>query len=103
LLSKKKKKARPNEKLLGSSEIIESVFGKLQRIEGDQEMSGFTGNVLSVCAMVSKTTLEMIKNAMKTITTPFLNEWCIENLGDSIQCQRKKILQPCVKECVTPN
>jgi len=33
-------------KLLGSSEIIESVFGKLKRIEGDQEKSGFTGNVL---------------------------------------------------------
>ena len=96
-------KARPNEKLVGSSEVIESVFGKLKKIEGDQEKSGFTGNVLSVCAMVSKTTLEMIKNAMETITTPCLNEWCMENLGDSIQSQRKKILKPCVKEGVVLN
>ncbi|KPA10357.1 hypothetical protein MHK_009439 [Candidatus Magnetomorum sp. HK-1] len=96
-------KAKANEKLLGSSEIIESVFGKLKRIEGDQEKSGFTGNVLSVCAMVSRTTLEMIKEAMETITTPCLNEWCMENLGDSIQCQRKKIFKPCTKEGVAPN
>jgi hypothetical protein len=53
--------------------------------------------------MVSKTTQEMIKIAMETITTPFLNEWCMENLGDSIQCQRKKILKPCLKEGVAPN
>ena len=33
-------KARTNEKLVGSSEVIESVFGKLKRIEGDQEKSG---------------------------------------------------------------
>lgn len=96
-------KARPNEKLVGSSEVIESVFGKLKRIEGDQEKSGFTGNVLSVCAMVSKTTLEMIKKAMETISTPCLNEWCMKNLGDSIQCQRKKILKPYKKRGVAPN
>lgn len=88
-------KAKSNEKLLGSSEIIESVFGKLKRIEGDQEKSGFTGNVLSVCAMVSKTTSETLKKAMELITTSELRKWCKKNLGDSIQCQRKKILQPC--------
>jgi len=88
--SARKKLGLRNEKLVGSSEVIESVFGKLKRIEGDQKKSGFTGNVLSVCAMVSKTTLETIKKAMETITTPCLNDWCMENLGDSIQCQRKK-------------
>jgi hypothetical protein len=49
LFEQEEKKAKPNEKLLGSSEIIESVFGKLKRIEGDQEKSGFTGNLLIKC------------------------------------------------------
>ena len=93
-------KVRGNEKLLGSSEIIESVFGKLKRIEGDQDKSGFTGNVLCVCAMVSKTTSETIKKAMESIPTSELQKWCKENLGDSIQCQRNKILKGCVDEAI---
>jgi hypothetical protein len=36
-------KARPNERLFGSSEIIESVLGKTKRLEQDQSKSGFTG------------------------------------------------------------
>jgi len=91
-------KAKDNEKLLGSSEIIESVFGKLKRIEGDQDKSGFTGNVLSICAMVSKTTTETIKKAMETISTKELQNWCKENLGESIQCKRNRIMQSCISE-----
>ena len=72
------------------AEIIESVFGKLKRIEGDQVKSGFTGNVLSVCAIVSNTSLAIIKQAMESITTPFMQEWCMENLGGSIQSKRQK-------------
>ena len=41
-------KAKPGERLLGSSEVIESVFGKLKRMERDQSKSGFTGLLLSV-------------------------------------------------------
>ena len=93
-------KAKDNEKLLGSSEIIESVFGKLKRIEGDQNKSGFTGNVLSICAMVSKTTTETVKKAMETIPTKELQKWCKENLGESIQCKRNKILQSCASEAM---
>ncbi|KPA12547.1 hypothetical protein MHK_007252, partial [Candidatus Magnetomorum sp. HK-1] len=93
-------KAKDNEKLLGSSEIIESVFGKLKRIEGDQDKSGFTGNVLSICAMVSKTTTETIKKAMETIPTKELQKWCKENLGESIQCKRNRILQSCASEAI---
>ena len=39
-------KATPHERLLGSREVIESVFGKLKRIEQDQANSGFTGLIL---------------------------------------------------------
>jgi hypothetical protein len=36
-------KARPKERLVGSSEVIESVLGKMKRLEQDQAKSGFTG------------------------------------------------------------
>jgi hypothetical protein len=41
-------KGRPNERLLRSSEIIESVLGKTKRLKQDQSKSGFTGLVLGV-------------------------------------------------------
>ncbi len=43
--------ARDGERLLGSSEIIESVIGKLKSLEQDQSGSGFTGMLLSLPAM----------------------------------------------------
>jgi hypothetical protein len=62
-------KARAGERLLGSSEVIESMFGKLKRIERDQARSGFTALVLSIPAMVSTTTHEVIHKALETVPT----------------------------------
>ena len=42
-VEKESLKANDDERLLGSSEIIESVFGKLKFLEKDQPKSGLTG------------------------------------------------------------
>ena len=52
--------AREGERLLGSSEIIESVIGKFKRLEQDQSKSGFTAMTLSLASMLSKTTQDVI-------------------------------------------
>jgi len=83
-------KARPQERLLGSSEVIESVFGKLKRLEQDQANSGFTGLVLSVAAMVSVTTAEIIYQAMESVSTKTMLDWCREKFGKSVQAKRKE-------------
>jgi len=83
-------KAKPNERLVGSSEVIESVLGKLKRLEQDQAKSGFTSLVLSVCALVSVTTQEVLQQALETIPTKKVVEWCTKNLGPSIQAKRKE-------------
>ena len=48
------KKVGKDERLLGTSEIIESVFGKMKRLEHDQAKSGFTVFILSLAAIVLK-------------------------------------------------
>jgi hypothetical protein len=48
LVREESSKVKPGERLLGSSELIESVFGKLKLLERDQSKSGFTGLLLSV-------------------------------------------------------
>ena len=83
-------KTRAGERLLGSSEVIESIFGKLKRIERDQARSGFTALVLSIPAMVSTTTQEVIHKALETVPTKKVAEWAKRFLGQSIQAQRKE-------------
>ena len=83
-------KTRAGERLLGSSEVIESIFGKLKRIERDQARSGFTALVLSIPAMVSTTTHEVIHKALETVPTKKVAEWSKRFLGQSVQAQRKE-------------
>jgi hypothetical protein len=83
-------KARANERLLGSSEVIESVFGKLKHLEQDQAKSGFTGLLLSAAAMVSTTTTEVVQKALETVPTKQVVAWCKQTLGQSVQAKRRK-------------
>jgi hypothetical protein len=88
-VARESRKAKAHERLLGSSEIIESVFGKLKHLEKNQANSGFTALVLTVAAIVSKTTSEVIRAAMETVRTKDVIEWCREKFGKSVQAKRK--------------
>jgi hypothetical protein len=85
-------KARSGERLLGSSEVIESVLGKLKRVEQDQAKSGFTGLLLSLGAMVSTTTADVIRQALESVSTKDVLAWCKETLGRSVQAKRQRAL-----------
>lgn len=84
-------KAHPDERLLGSSEIIESVLGKLKRLEQDQSKSGFTGLLLALCATVATTTTDVIHQALETVPTNVIMVWCQKNLGQSVQAKRRMV------------
>jgi hypothetical protein len=75
---------------VGSSEVIESVFGKFKRREQTQAKSGFTALILTMSAMVATTTREVIHKALETVPTNCVLEWCKKTLGNSLQAQRKK-------------
>jgi hypothetical protein len=83
-------KVHPRERLLGSSEVIESVFGKFKRLEDTQAKSGFTCLILTMNAMVAQTTHEVIPKALETVPTKCVLEWCKKTLGASLQAQRKR-------------
>jgi hypothetical protein len=83
-------KARADERLVGSSEVLESVFGKLKYLEGDQVKSGFSGLLLSIPAMLSKTTGEVIQRAMEMVSTKKVLDWCHKHIGRSLQAKRRE-------------
>jgi hypothetical protein len=87
-------KAKAGERLVGSSEVIESIFGKWKRVEGEQARSGLTGLVLALAAIVAPTTAEVIKQALTTVPTKTVLTWCREKLGKTVQATRRALFAP---------
>jgi hypothetical protein len=85
-------KAKAHERLVGSSEVLESVLGRFKQLERDQVKSGFTGLLLSLAALVSTTTAEVIQTALETVRTKQVVAWCKNTLGTSVQAQRREAL-----------
>lgn len=81
--------AQTGERLCGSSEVIESVFGKFKRLEQDQAKSGFTGLLLALAALVSETSEAVVQTCLETVGTKKVSVWCKEKLGLSVQAKRR--------------
>jgi hypothetical protein len=82
---------RPGEHLPGSSEIIESSFGKLKHLEGDQSRGGFTHLLLAFAAMLGPTTKDTVRQALIETPVKRVVNWCRRYLGSTLQAQRSKI------------
>jgi len=80
------------EHLPGSTECLESLIGKGKRLEGQQSRSGFTKMVLAMAASVAEPTAEYVRTALEQVKTHSVTAWCKEELGVSVQAQRKHTL-----------
>jgi hypothetical protein len=63
------------ERLPLMTEVLESSFGKLKFLEGDQQKRGFTSLVLSLGALVGTWTSETIAAALKRTPTKVVGMW----------------------------
>ena len=91
-------KASENDRLIGSSEVIESVFGKTKSLERDQAKNGFTVFILSLAATVSKTSSDIVHQALETVKTKSIYKWFRDAIGKSVQSKRMQINQRIKKE-----
>ena len=87
-------KARPGERLPGTTELLDSCFGKLKYLERDQCKSGFTNLLLSLGALLSQTTAQVVRRAMEFGSTKHVLAWCREKLGSSVQAKRMLAYHP---------
>jgi hypothetical protein len=85
------RQARGDERLLGSSEVLESIIGKFKNLAGERGQHGLTGMALSIGALVGKQAVGTVKTAMSTITNQQVWEWCRLHLGPTVQSVRAKI------------
>ena len=80
------------ERLVGSSEVLESLFGRFKHLEQSQARSGFTPLLLGLPALLASTTAEVIQQAMEHVSVNDVQTWCHSYLGRSVQAQRKEAL-----------
>jgi hypothetical protein len=87
------RQAREGERLLGSSEVLESIIGRFKNVAGERGQHGLTGMALSVGALVGNLVAETVQAAMKEITTHDVWNWCRSHLGSTVQGVRQRIRQ----------
>ena len=87
------RQAREGERLLGSSEVLESIIGRFKHVAGERGQHGLTGMVLSIGALVGNLAVETVHAAMTEITTTAVWDWCQSHLGATVQSVRQRIRQ----------
>src|SRR5262245_65132956 len=84
--------ARPAETLVGSTEVLESSFGKLKRLQGDASAAGFTGLVLALGALTGQTEEAEVRQAMDAVPNKKAEGWIKRTLGATVHWVRRQIL-----------
>jgi len=90
-IKEQQKVCTENERLLHSSQLIESLFGKLKFLEKEQSKSNFTNLILSMGAMVSRSTPTILKKALESVNINKIKKWTKEKIGITIQAQKKEL------------
>jgi hypothetical protein len=80
----------PNQVWIGSSEIIESLFGKLKCLEQNQHKGGFTSLVLGMAACVSSVEPCVVQEAMLKIKTKDVETWTRDQIGTTLLAKRRR-------------
>lgn len=83
-------KAKPYERLLGSSEIIESLIGLVKHHANTQSRSGFTGSIMIAAALTGKIDEESIFNALTSVRVSDIEKWEKTYFASTIQKKRAK-------------
>jgi hypothetical protein len=81
--------ARPGERLVGSTEVLESVFGKWKTLERQESRQGITTLILSLGSLVGSWPLARIHEALEATPVKHVVAWCREHLPSSVQSERR--------------
>ena len=85
--------AAAGERLVGSTEVLESAFGKLKRVERSYAGDGFTGLVLSLGAMTGTWSEADLCQALAAVPQKKAEGWVNRVLGKSVQWFRRLFVE----------
>ena len=88
------RRLRRGERLPGSSEVLESCFGKFKTLEREQSKGGFTSLLLALAACVSERTQEAVHKALQSSKTADMIGWLKTKLGQTLGSKRRLAYRP---------
>jgi hypothetical protein len=84
--------AKPGERLPGSTDVLESCFGRFKALEKDHAKGGFTSLLLAFGSLFAEATLENVLGALRAVPTLWVKAWCSTHLGQTLQSKRIEAL-----------
>lgn len=81
--------AQPGETLVGSTEVLESIFGKLKRLEGSFSGDGFTSLSLVLGALLGERTEQQVRQALDATPRKTADSFAKRLLGPTIHTLRR--------------
>ena len=81
--------AKPGEALVGSTEVLESTFGTLKRLEGSYAGDGFTGLSLALGAILGDRSEEQVRAALEAVPKKEAEGRVKRLLGTTVQMFRR--------------
>jgi len=85
---------------LGSSDVIESLFGQYKNASGRAPFPEIGGNVLLLPVLTAELTDALIRTALETVKGTDVELWIEQNIGDSTLAKIHAVLRP--PEAATP-
>lgn len=85
--------AHAEERLPGSSEILESSFGRFKALEGEHQKGGFTSLLPALGALVGQLDLETIRAALLHVPGKHVRRWITDHLGETLLSKRRLAYQ----------
>src|SRR3954453_19592262 len=85
-------KVPARQKYLGSSDVLESLFGKYKDLAAHAPCREITANVLMIPLLVTSLTADLLREALESVRAQDVEEWLEEHLGPSPQrAQAQKV------------
>lgn len=81
--------AGPGETFVGSTEVLESLFGTLKRLERSYAGDGFTGLVLALGALLGEWLEKDVQEALEAVPKKKADGWAKRLLGTTVQTCRR--------------
>lgn len=91
-LAKQSSPLSPGQRMLGSTEVLESILGKYKRLQNTHAKGGMTAMLLGMGVITGKKSAATIERALQTIRTHDVLAWCRNTLGTTIASQRRLAL-----------
>jgi hypothetical protein len=86
------------ERFPGSTEVLESCFGKFKQLEKQQSRGGFTQLLLGFGSLLAKLTPQTVRTALEASSVADIRAWAAQHLGITLFAQRKLAYDSATKD-----